>query len=377
MIKHVWIILLIMLLLKGCIEPFYPGELNTQQSLVIDGMITDREGYHYVRITRSVNYHNPEAMPETGCQVEVINQSGGSIQFYESERGLYEQWIGQDFVKTGEYYKIRIITGSGTYESEYEAMIPCAPVGDVYYKIQDQETDDPEITLQGIQFYTDLFAPEGYARNYRWELDETWEYHAEYLIRYFWTGNGVIDQGHSSDSLFFCWSSEPIREFFSTSMQYISGDSMSVIPLRYVSNETDRLTVKYSLLVKQYSLSDEAYRYWDQLRKLSQETGGLYETQPPQIRGNIRNINNEDEIVLGNFNVSAMTEKRIFVTQKFHFFPYYNYDCTLYMPLGIISNLQTPKYMQPDENGIPQLADLECFDCRESGGTTEKPEYWK
>jgi hypothetical protein len=375
-IKPIWIILFVILLAGGCVEPFFPDELATQKLLEIDGTITDREGYHYIRISWSSNYQNPQLIPKEGCQVEVLSRTGIAIQFSETNPGLYMQWIDQGIIQTGEDYKVRVVTENSTYESDFETMIPCAPVGEVYYLVEDKETDDPAITLQGIQYYTDLNAPEGYARNYRWELEETWEYHSEYPIRFYWDGTRIVDLGHTADSLFYCWSSGSIREIYTASMQYISGDSLTAIPLRYVSNETDRLTVKYCLLVKQYSLSEQAYNYWNQLQKLSQETGGLYETQPPQIRGNIHNINDENEIVLGNFNVSAMTEKRIFTTEKFSFFTPSD-KCELWLPIEGLSAVKWPMLLHPDERGLPMLADPQCFDCTMKGGTTIKPESWE
>jgi hypothetical protein len=255
-------------------------------------------------------------------------------------------------------------------------MLPCAPVHNVYYEIEKKGTADPEKDIYGIQFYTDLVAHNGYAKNYRWELQETWEYHAEYLIRYYIKDNARHDLGLTTDSLYYCWSANPVHEIYTGTITHVTEDSLARIPLRFVSNETSRLTVKYSLFIKQYSLSDTAYEYWNQLKKQHQEAGGLYEIQPQQIRGNIYNINNEDENVLGNFNVSGLSEKRVFVSERFNFFPE-NYDCTPYIPIVLPPSYKTPIWVILDKKGILYLADQDCFDCTKSGGTTEKPDFWQ
>ena len=375
--KIIFALILTPIFLKGCIEPYFPDIDDTQFSIVIDGTLTDKEGYHYIHVSRSVSIDSLENTPIQNCNVEISDNSGNTIQFYESEPGLYEQWIDQEFLETGRKYKLRVTAGSSVYESKYETMLPCSPVDNIYYEIERKETADPENPLYGIQFYTDLNPRSGDARNYRWELEETWEYHSEYPIKIYWNGKEMVYLPVSSDTLFFCWDSGSVYEIYTGTIKNIITNSLSGIPLNYVSNETSRLKVKYSLLIKQYSLSDTAYDYWSQLQKLSQETGGLYEPQPPQIRGNIFNINDDNEIVLGNFNVSGLSEKRIFVAEKFNFFPVC-YNCEPYYPESGVILGSRPAYFLLMPNDIRLWrANNECFDCTLLGGTTYKPDFWE
>jgi hypothetical protein len=146
--------------------------------------------------------------------------------------------------------------------------------------------------------------------------------------------------------------------------------------LNFVSNRTDRLGVRYSLFVKQQSLTRRAFEYWDKMRVQSVETGGLYETQPSSAIGNIYNTDNPDEIVLGIFYATQQQTKRIMVKNEFDFkiphitcelepfqggfdFPYYLISLN---PIGI-----GPPYLTGDHI---------CFDCRIKGGTVVKPDYW-
>jgi hypothetical protein len=368
---------------EGCVDPYRPDIDDNQQSIIIDGILTDKEGYHYIHVSRSVSFESHENMPVQGCVVEVCDDEENSIHFYESEPGLYEQWINQEYLKTGKKYKLRVTVADTVYESRYETMLPCPPLDIVYYEIEKRGTSDPENDIYGIQFYTDLVAPTGSQRNYRWELEETWEYHAEYLIRWWKDSKGINhDRASSTDSVFFCWSTKPIHEIYTVTMKHITGDSLSRIPLRYVSNETNRLKVKYSLLIKQYSLSDTAYYYWNQLKKQNEETGGLYETQPARIHGNISNINDDNEIVLGFFNVSGLSEKRIFVTEHFHFFPP-DYNCILVPPeeAGFLPTYFVEVFEKEKDkdkwDSVFKTAKDECFDCTLLGGTTQKPDFWE
>jgi hypothetical protein len=88
-------------------------------------------------------------------------------------------------------------------------------------------------------------------------------------------------------------------------------------PVTYISNVTDRLKTRYSILVNQYSLNEDEYNYWARLQKLTEQVGGLYDLVPASIPGNIMCIENPGEKVLGYFSVSAISSKRIFIEDKF------------------------------------------------------------
>lgn len=375
----------VILLLPGCVEPFEPVIDERQVSLVVDGTLTDREGYHSVRISRSGAFNDPEHIPETGCQVEITGSGGGKVTLNESEPGFYERWIEQSFLVVNQVYQLHIVTGEGTeYYSLPDTLFPCAPVDTIYYKQEIRETADRDRPENGIQFFTDLNIQEQQARNYRWKMEETWEYHAPYPIQYIFQ-DSVLDLGEESDSLMVCWRTREIKSIRTLTTSQITGNRVEGIPLNYVSNQSNRLKVRYSLLLRQYALSTQAFQYWNQLQNQSSEGGGLYETQPVRIEGNVYNPSDPEERVLGNFNVSAMKEKRIFLNERFHFL-IQDYPCTpqpieeVYPDgMGEIPESAYPVYLiATSELGPPWLmADDVCFDCTQGGGTTDPPDFWE
>lgn len=377
------IYLFLIVVLPGCIDPFFP-EINEENILlVVDGTLTDQEGYHQVRISRSAPFSEPQYTPERGCQVRIRDAEGNSVVMKESEPGLYEQFIEQSFLQTNMAYQLFIRTGDGReYVSETDTLLPCPPINKLYYEQEMRETFDPDLPHYGIQFYTDIHIPDQYARDYRWELEETWEYHSPYMIRFYYVGR-IIDLGHDSDSLMYCWKTEKISTINTLNAGHIEGEDVRRIPLTYVSNQSNRLMVKYSLLVRQYALSNAAYQYWNLLEKQNQESGGFYETQPARIEGNIYNVSDPDERVLGFFNVSSVTQRRIYVAESFQF-PIYDADCRLIPigpgnPLGFYSVHEYPVYLVSESGTGPPFANADdyCFDCRERGGSLEPPDFWE
>ncbi|HKK76895.1 MAG TPA: DUF4249 family protein [Saprospiraceae bacterium] len=57
----------------------------------------------------------------------------------------------------------------------------------------------------------------------------------------------------------------------------------------------------YYITVLQQTLSPAAYQYWDQLRQNANPGGGLFDPTPGTVTGNIQNIENAEETVLGFF----------------------------------------------------------------------------
>ncbi|UCG28385.1 MAG: DUF4249 family protein, partial [Bacteroidales bacterium] len=234
----------------------------------------------------------------------------------------------------------------------------------------------------GIQFFIDADPQDDIDRKFRWELVETWEYEAENFIQYYY--DGLLHEYPDPWALFRCWKTDNIHSIFATSTYNSTSTKIKRFPLNYVSNQSNRLRIKYSLLVKQYCVSDEAYEYWYQLQKQSQESGGFYETQPPQLTGNIYNVDDPEENVLGYFYVSSAAEKRIFVDENFLF--------RTPGPECILDTIQSFQKLRKLGGPYPiYLISLSqmgtgppygrgwglCFDCTTGGGTTSKPWFWE
>ncbi|MBN2349215.1 MAG: DUF4249 domain-containing protein [Bacteroidales bacterium] len=376
---------LFFLFLIGCIEPFTPDLGDYQKTLVVDGNITNKDGYQYI----SIGYYSgvgeeKKYVPELRCQVSVLDDKGNIFNFEEYHLGNYKGLIGQEFLTPGRKYRLYFRTQEGKeYESEFDELLACPPIDSLYYEIQERGTYDIDNPEYGIQFYVKTDATGDYADNYLWKHDETWEYHSKYLLEYYYDGNYRKFNG-KKDSLFFCWKTETVNEIFTISAKQYTEKKL-IVPVRYVSNQTNHLKIGYSLLVKQYSLSDAAYEFWNKVKKQVQESGGLYETQPERILGNIKCISNPEEMVLGFFYASAVQEKRIFVDGKFDFY-IYDYPC---MPqeadedaevfFNFIFSLKKEHfpYWLLKTPTFYDLIDQECVDCRKRGGTLTKPEFWE
>jgi len=381
--RTILVIMLIAILVTVCVEPYTPEIRESQESLVVEGLLTNQPGIQTIYISRSSTFSEPALIPESYCQVQVIDENGNSYWFYDQGEGDYQCLMTASQLVRGTAYKLSIVTINGKeYESDYVLLpSPCPSIDSVYFEIETVETSDPEEPMEGVQFYIDIDAGEDEARNYRWELVETWEYYAVHIIQYYY--DGTLHEMDDPFKYYHCWYTGRINKILTASTKFAVSNRINKYPLHFVSSETLRLQVKYSLLVKQFSVSDDAFEYWDQMRKQQQESGGLYETQPLQIRGNVHNVNDPDELVLGFFHVSSSSEKRIFIDVHRELkFP--RSECTM----DTIESLDNiPGYL-PRPFYMISLSEMGkgppygvgwgiCFDCTTEGGSTVKPDFWE
>lgn len=390
MSKNTLIILFILPALNACIEPFTPEINEYQNMLVINGKITNQEGYQYVEVSHASSFNNPVRFQESGCDVKVYDDKGNIFQYNESSPGYYRCLIDTEYLSENTRYKLVVVTKDNvTYESGFDQMLPCADIDTVYYEVSEIPADNYLLSpYPGIQFYVDTKEAEGGVSNYRWELEETYEYHSRYNEGDWYDGEIHFTYPDDyADSLVVCWRGGKLKGIYTMSTRNYATNKITRGLLNFVDNQTDRLSVKYSLLVKQFSLSDSAYDYWSNMKQLTQETGGLYETQPIRLTGNIRNRDNPDETVLGYFWASSFKQKRVFYKRNFEF-SIVEPPCELFnfTPseleeyLKAFDESEYPIYLinlTETMDGPWDTADQRCFNCRLRNGTTTKPEFWE
>lgn len=381
---YIILILFINTFLFSCVDRYYiDDQVEFTPLLVIDGTITDEEEYQEISVSQSTELNQQKFNPLSGCYVMVSDLNGNEFEFhYTSYNQNYYGNIPMQYLIPGNAFKVTVIYNGKTYESDFEEMTACPTVDSVYYETKIESFEDNSLKAQtGVQFYVDLRIADQYSKYYRWKVEETYEYHATWPIEEYWAGRWVnVGQDYS---YYICYKTEPVKELFSVSTQYVDNVYLKY-PLNFVDNTTQRLYFKYSLLTKQYSITKEAYDYWQLLMANSQESGGLFDKQPADIRGNVYCVDDEDEKVLGYFGVSSVNTKRIFVDKPAIDFTD-DLFCTqvlLEMPTPIYSSTpdEWPYYVAPvpyGESGGIWVAPFECFDCRLSGGSIVKPDFWE
>ena len=379
-----YILFLSLVALSSCIDRYFiDDEVSFKSSLVIDGTITDEQELQKIFISHSSNLEKMDFQYVANALVKVMSDDGTEFQFnFEFSSNSYWGIIPQHYLKPGNAFKLIVQYENKVYESTFETMSKSPVVDSVYHEVQiNQFYNNDNRPRTGLQFYLDLKVDSEFSSYYRWKLEETYEYHATWPISRYWAG-GWVDAGQDN-TYFVCYKSEPIQTILSVTTDYVE-DVYLKYPLHFVDNTTQKLYYRYSLLVKQYSLTAEAYTFWQQLMENSQNSGGLFDKQPANIYGNISCLSDANEKVLGYFSVSQVSSKRIFVDDV----PGMTFTDDLFcvpelLDLPIVIYNSKPKdwpiYLAPIPTGGKPgiyIAPNYCFDCQKAGGTIEKPAFW-
>jgi hypothetical protein len=365
----------------SCIKPFDPViDGDAEAKYVVSGKITDLEGWQEVSVSTSSSVENPEYIPVEGCQLSIFDDKGDVFLLEEYEPGKYRTWIGQEYLRRGISYQLKVVTPAGEeLVSGFDTMPAGPPLDSIYYYIEDHPTNDPEKDHRIMQFYVDLDAEGDFSRYYKWEVIETWEYHSPLAIEYYYDGTTHhVDPPDSS--YYVCWSSGIKPEVYTLSTATLSSNIYHQFPLNYVDGESSRLSVLYSILVSQMAISEEAFSYWEKLRINSTQGGALYEKQPIAIQGNIMNTTNPEKEVLGFFYAASESSRRYFYKDVEGIELAYNDLCQIDVPERkgwlVYVPADYPVYYYFNELAQKRILSNECVECWLRGGTLTKPDFW-
>lgn len=375
--KYLFLVVIVSCL-TSCIEFFHPDLGSTPApKYVVDGQITDQEGYQTVSLSTTSTFDLPNINTLSNCDVKIIDNLGNEFKLEEFKWGQYHVWMKQEDLKPGNSYQLKILTNSGIeIVSEFDQMPMCPDVDSIYYLRKDYPTTNPAETAEGIQFYIDVDKKNTNSQYFRWEIDETWEHHSVYPITSYWNKWEIVTLLKPDYSRFICWTTEKMKKIFTLSTENFTQKVFRMNPIHIVDNQTQKLTYCYSALISQFAISEPAFRYWDKLRLNSSEQGGLYSGQPLRIKGNLICTTNPELEVLGFFGASSVKSKRVFV-QNVENFNVLKPSCV--PPRAIDPRfdlkrdkmqylIKTDKEMKIIENG--------CVECDYLNGTTVKPSYW-
>lgn len=385
--KIITILLFFVFLLSACIEEYDPGDIyDHEANLSVSGWITDLPGTQVIslRLSTPITISIPKNL--TNCHVEVQDDEGSTFIYRETSPGEYEYTFSEGEVQSGRSYKLLIITSEGKiYESDYEKILPSPPVNDLKYEETTMDTREIGVEVPGLKFYTDFNAEGDYAEFYKLDVWETYEFHTMfreiYIMQFGEISRLSPDSIHS-----ICYRTEKVSDINLITTRTLTEKKVPDFPLHFVDNQSQRLLYAYSPEVRLLSLSETAYNYWENQKKILEESGGLFETQPPSVTGNIYNIDDPDEKVLGYFGASSVSSTRTFVPggiiSEFEIEPYCNPSpLSSYTLMQLSRNRNRVAYMiyYPDMNGalVLHLVKKDCYDCTVFPlSSTEKPEFW-
>jgi hypothetical protein len=245
----------------------------------------------------------------------------------------------------------------------------------------------------GLQIYVNTHDNTNSSRYYRWDFEETWQFHAKFISDYVSDGQ-TLSQRNADQQVYYCFNHDVSSTINLGSTARLKEDVVYQDPIVFIPSTSEKVETKYSILVKQYSLTPEAYSFYENLKKNSESLGSIFDALPSEMKGNIHNINDASEPVLGYISAGNVQTKRIFVSNADlppDWRPKYPYEgCHMDSTLSSSSNpnavfdflvplppsaLALYKITKGFNAGY-MTSTIECADCT-IRGTTTKPDFWK
>lgn len=272
--KNIYIIGMMAILTIGlcsCEETIQLDLEQTEPVLVIEGLVTNKPGYNYVKLSKTSPFYASGSAPlVSGAQVEVMDGKGQLFVFEEVESGWYQP--GEDFVGTiGENYTLSVKV-EGALHTASEIMAPVNPFDSLVYwqppGLDDDEALENDQLYELLVYYTEPQDQENY-----------------YLFK-FYRNDELID---FNGSAVFVYDDESIAENI---------DGLAT-PEYYAKGDTGKMEA--------FGLSRKAYRYYVDLSNNINSDGGMFSGIPANPGTNLVGG------TVGYFQVSAMESVEVVI----------------------------------------------------------------
>lgn len=381
--------LTLLFLASACISEYH-AEISTgeQKLLVVEGEITaNTEAIFY--ITRTVGLDaDPlsEETEEVEATLTLIADNGWRGEpARKIARNTYLLSIGE--LEEQVKYGVEIIHQGDVYVSTLMSPLRTPPIDELSWT-QGEEHGNVQIRLS---CHDDHATATTYLM---WRYEETWEYKSAYRAVAFIDPKSYKVYIDNSAPLQYCWQRTRHNQAIPLSVSHEEGNRVTRKMLYEHPSYDDRFSILYHAKVKQRAVSREAYEYILDKQKYSNDSGGLFTPQPSQLASNITCVTNPDKLVIGFVDVAMNEEEQqLYIPTEEISRQVYSEECESYTYRDLLlfdlpdySNkgiynyqfrpLTTKINSNPDNPEVEFWTIKECADCRERGGTKEKPEGW-
>jgi len=385
-----------------CIDPYTPKLKGYDSLLVVDGLITDANTSYTVKLSGTIQNQNNSPVMVSDANVFITDDAGNNCNLKNRGNGIYKTDSLEFIGIVGRTYTLHITTNAGDEYVSDPCVMQSVPDIDSIYFAKDQELiNNGTQSQEGVSIYLD--SKEGdYNQYYRWAYEETWKFKVPYPKKF---NFNMADSSITSVAAVkeYCWKSRNSDEILIYSNYSGQTGPIKKEPIYFIAtDQSDRLLIEYSILIKQYSVSKAEYDFWNNLKQVNESGGDIFASQPFPVISNIHNINNPGEQVLGYFQVSSVKQKRKnipFSEIAGMNLPFYHYPCErieaapsdyqaalgplitwdfVYALFCVTSDYY---FVEPVYgNGANQLEKMvfarpECANC-EITGTITKPVFW-
>ena len=297
---------------QSCKKPYQPtisgGPTNY---LVVEGEINSGSDSTFITLSRTVRLSaNAQASIETNATVSIESIQHILYPLTEIRPGTYA-CAGLNLDETQQYRLDIKTSDSKQYESDYVPVTDSPPIDSVSF-----DANGGKVSGQGVNLYVSTHDPSKKVQYFRWDYIETWEFDSYAESFYKSNGDTVLPRDMVNDEIYQCWKSDTASSIILGNTARLSKSVVVNQPVNFVNYQSEKLSVEYSILVRQYALTADAYNFYSILKSNTEQIGSIFDVQPSELQGNIHCVSNPQVPVIGYICVGNVATKRIFIPQN-------------------------------------------------------------
>ena len=293
------------LVITACKKPFTPTELavDPHQYLVIEGFINSGNDSTFIHLSRTKKVDTLRTIiNESGAVVSVESDQNGTYPLVEQRAGIYAS--APLNLDPSHKYRLRIKTTDGKeYLSDFVPVKQTPAIDDIGFHAKSD----------GLQVYVNTHDANNNTRYYRWDYIETWQFRTRY--RSGWISNRIDSIVPRKFDVYDCFQSDTSANIVIANTNKLTQDIVSEFPVAVIPTSSEKIETKYSILVKQYGLTSDAYAFWESLQKNTEKLGSIFDVLPSEVQSNFRCVSNPAEMVIGYLSVGTVSTKRVFIAK--------------------------------------------------------------
>jgi hypothetical protein len=291
-IKSLLVLILIVFFGSSCLDQVDVELRDVSQKLVVEGLFSNIEEENFLKLAYTLPVGTlKRTEPVQGAFVE-LRASNGEKMIYRPATdavGIYRPIEEPIVAKEGIEYSIYIRLSNGKeFSSIPEKLLKEVPIQTINARFRRE-------TPIGYQILVDFQDPKESENYYRWET-------LGYQVK--------LSTGKEFSCCARCYVPSKSENINILSDNGLNGNSVRLRPVYFSQAYT---IGKHYIEAKQFAISRNAFQYWTKYSNQIQREGTIFDPLPAPVIGNVSNINDQNELALGFFEIATISKAKLVV----------------------------------------------------------------
>ena len=365
-----------LVIFSRCKIPFAPEFVKDISNIIaIEGNISI--GYWtkiYISTAIPLSSERKELIYLTDAYVSIEDNAGnryGSVLRYDDSKNPYFE-IDSRYISASNKYRLVVYYNNNEYATDFLPVMQSPQIKDITFSVEPDR--------KAVYFYVSAEGAEDQSRYYKWHYEEDWEFTATYKANaeYDIESEEIIDLNDYNHK-YYCWNKGVSSDIIIATSKDLSRNVIHEHKINTILKNDMRISRLYRIRLYQMAISEAEYRYLYNVRKNSEEVGGIFGPQPSEMSGNIKCINDSNIEVLGYISCSTVSIMTKYFTSN---------EIGIYENIMVCSSIKNFEnysdasmvfagyqiYIAYPDEPI-RWTENRCVDCRVYG-TKNKPAFW-